>query len=377
MDAPKGSRPSNGQARDDSNIRRPPPVQASSQATAEKQKATSVPSPGIFAQAAAGLKEIISPLRSSKGTDSDDSSRYIRQLQDDLRKATVYRQKLDTRHEELRVVYGNATTKEQEACAQAQTLLQEKQGMMDYVKEMQGQLDELAKRCHESERIKQAEEVETHKLRQQLIAFKRSTMVSTKVSGQVTDEDVRSKMDMVFFSIQDFAVDVLRSSQFDDAVADGKAWLEPTRKLIAQIDTGALRKSDQALLDSAIQRVHSMLVDALPMDWTAAEGGLRKIFAAAFELFRTLHSSKALFVVEMLPAVLPHELAAFDPNTMTAINNTTEDEDALGGRSIEVSVFPVVYKFGNEVGENRDEMTIVSKAKVVVQKRPRPISSRK
>ncbi|KAK4544122.1 hypothetical protein LTR36_004620 [Oleoguttula mirabilis] len=422
----------------------------------------SAPLPGVIAQVKAGLKNLMAPLSPHQANGEEPVASRL-QLDHTVRHDPPHREQLEDRHLKLKEAFAEATKSEKQAHAQVEKLTRERRGMDEYITKMRTEFDDLADRYHESERAQQAEEAETNKLRQQLIAFKRSTLVLSRVTSQITDEDVRSKMDMVFYATQDFAVEVLRSSQLDlsrlspeastwltthrtnpdrppkscgpqvviclvsrvlvtgfamehyfgissnlpvsaainlasaiprkdcvrvmhpavtdptadGAVADGKAWLEPTRKLIAHMDEDALRKSDQSLVDTAINMLHAMLADALPINWAAVDAGLRKIFTTAFELFRALHRAKATFVVEMVPAVLPQENGAFRPDIMTAVNNSTEDEDALGGRAIKVSVFPVVYKFGNEMGENRDETTVVCKARVVVQKRPRPLSSRK
>lgn len=133
-----------------------------------------------------------------------------------------------------------------------------------------------------------------------------------------------------------------------DNITEAKAWLEPTRKYLARLDEAALQESYEALVDAAVNQLRHSLADALSKSMD--DNTLRKIFRMSLDLFRTLYGCKAVFNLWM-PAVQPQTLTIFDPNIMTAVNST-EDDDALVGRSIEVSVFPGVYKFGDEFGEN-------------------------
>lgn len=131
-----------------------------------------------------------------------------------------------------------------------------------------------------------------------------------------------------------------------------KAWLEPTRKLLETTDKVVLEKSMQSLVDRAVLHALKALSLALPAKPPAyAETRLRKTFASAFELFRMLHRSKASFQVEFSPAVLPDGASQFRAEQMQALNSVDEDS-VLEGRTIQVSVFPGVFKFGDEMGNN-------------------------
>lgn len=393
------------------------------------------------------------PSRAPPGSDSDESLPIIRQLEDDIQAAANSRQDLEARYGKLHKAFLDATAKESEARAQVQKLLQGRQEAEKYITGLHNRIDELGRCCHESQRAKQGEEAEVDKLRRQLITFKSNTTIHTNVSSQATDEEVRQRMDMIYYATQDFAVTALRGAPLGtsvlqwlshfadeaagpsrlsfearswlrthllsvdvppkscwptivvsivarvlvesftpeyyfgislslpvhaamalasnvtgqrrnitgfleetdlpavDMVADAKSWLEPTRNFISRLDETALLKSDQALVDRAIKQLHSMMAEALRLDWVAADAGLRKIFGTAFELFRALHRSKALFHIKMTPVVLPGVSSCFQIDSMTAVSSA-EDERALIGRLIEVSVFPGIYKFGNELGEN-------------------------
>ncbi|TKA79544.1 hypothetical protein B0A55_02748 [Friedmanniomyces simplex] len=149
-----------------------------------------------------------------------------------------------------------------------------------------------------------------------------------------------------------------------------KAWLEPTYTLLAGMDKEAVQKSDQALVDATVTEISHVLGPALHGKWhPAAETSLRKVSTAAFELFRTLHRSKAHFHVVFAEARSSTKTYGFSPEWMQDVANAKEDS-ALG-RPIHVSVFPSVAKFGDEMGNNQEEMTVICKARVILQKEPR------
>ncbi|KAI6845762.1 hypothetical protein KC332_g16482 [Hortaea werneckii] len=147
---------------------------------------------------------------------------------------------------------------------------------------------------------------------------------------------------------------------------DLKAWLEPTRKLMSQANDSAVKRADQCLLDATFDIIKNGLGAAALVDWKAAEPLLRKALLTAHELFRSLHHSKASFHVEMYPVRRSGSRAIFDDSLMTAINSVEEEAD-LVGQPLAVCAFPAILKYGNELGENQDEMTVVCKAQVVPQ----------
>lgn len=118
-----------------------------------------------------------------------------------------------------------------------------------------------------------------------------------------------------------------------------------------QVDEEAVRNADEMLLDAAADTLQCWLSNAIPLDWVIARPRVRKIFATAAELSRALLRSKAVFEVDMEAAVKDGVPAAFDDQTMAAVN-TAEEEAALVGRPIEVSIFPRVVKYGDEMGEH-------------------------
>lgn len=130
-----------------------------------------------------------------------------------------------------------------------------------------------------------------------------------------------------------------------------KDWLERTRKLLLQMDGEALQQADKGFETCAIEVVAKRLGDCIAVDWNASEATLRKILSSAAELFRALHSSKATFDLEMAAVRDGVDMAVFDIDNMTSVNSA-EEETALIGRPIEISVFPGIYKYGDEHGQN-------------------------
>ncbi|KAK5737793.1 hypothetical protein LTR17_006441 [Elasticomyces elasticus] len=311
------------------------------------------------------------------------------------------------------------------------------QGMKQSLKALQADHAQLQQHCHELQKARQESDAEVDKARMQLTLYKSSVSSATKITNQITDGEVCSKMDQVFYAIQGFALKTSRGAEFDiydippdihewmmahimldtipvpkslapyiiatlvaktlmasfepehyfgfspdpriSAVAevaagtkytdttDVKAWLEATRKLLQSMDSEKLQKADDILIERATSEVIRVLTPALPNGCLAgAEKTLRKISATAFELFRVLHHSKAQFRF-FLPLVDPDTgTDRFNPEQMQA-EATEEDDGALDGRPIQVSVFPAVCKFGDEMGNNQSEMTVIYKARVTLQ----------
>ncbi|KAI7551059.1 hypothetical protein KC331_g2785 [Hortaea werneckii] len=282
-----------------------------------------------------------------------------------------------------------------------------------------------------------AEEAKAADLQQQLLTFKGDIAALTRTENQLTDDEVRQKMDRVFYGIQNFFLQILRGKNLDriklpnegkasqfghtlvldtadksrlvqliiglvativaelgdperlfglptdgtllKGVADFaahmkvknvsgfKEWLQPTRKLMHEYDEEAMHEADRKLLFSACERLQVLLGDAIVLNWEIEAPRLIKILTPARDLFRALHSAKADFKVEMMPVQLGDGTVTFDTDTMTAIQSEEEETELLG-RSLQISVFPAVYKYGDEMGQNMEEVTAVCKAKVVVQK---------
>ncbi|KAI7231897.1 hypothetical protein KC330_g6192 [Hortaea werneckii] len=282
-----------------------------------------------------------------------------------------------------------------------------------------------------------AQEAKAADLQQQLLTFKGDIAASTRTENQLTDDEVRQKMDRVFYGIQNFVLEILRGKNLDriklpnegkapqlghtlvpdtadksclvqlimglvativaeladperlfglptdgtilklaadfaaymkvKKVASFKEWLQSTRKMMQEYNKAAVDEADGKLLFAACHKLQMLLGDAIVLSWEIEAPRLIKILTPARDLFRTLHSAKADFHVEMMPIQFGDGIVPFDTDTMTAVQNDEEETELLG-RALQISVFPAVYKYGNKMGQNMEEMTVVCKAKVVVQK---------
>ncbi|OTA24452.1 hypothetical protein BTJ68_11966 [Hortaea werneckii EXF-2000] len=228
-------------------------------------------------------------------------------------------------------------------------------------------VEALGRQCHETERARQAEEAEKKALERHVLMLKRDLSASTKVGNQITDDEIRQKVDKIFYSIHGFAASILRKGRLENVHRDDlKAWLEPTRKVMSQADSNAVQQADQNLLDCALDTIKRGLGASAAVDWKAAEPALRKALVTGHGLFRSLHHSKASFRMEMHPVRTGDDWTVFNDNLMTAINSL-EEEDVLVGRPLAVCAFPAIHKYGNELGENQDERTVVCRARVIPQ----------
>ncbi|KAK5695969.1 hypothetical protein LTR97_008389 [Elasticomyces elasticus] len=305
---------------------------------------------------------------------------------------------------------------------------------------------QLQQRCHEATQALEKADGEADKARTQLTRFKTSLSTMTKAKSQITDGEVCSKVDQMFYAIQDFALKASRfgtfkienlsknysewlrsfildaeaspkalnpyiiatlvsqylvarfdpeyyfgnsSDQLVGAVAqiakaaytrdvsETKAWLEPTRRLLTLIDHPMLQESDALHITDAVEEIGRTLGPLLSNEWVPkAEASLRKITTSAFELFRMLQQSNAVFRMNFTGAALPGGKCYFSPELMQAVASAEEDS-TLDGRQIQMLVFPGIFKFGDEMGNNQDEMTVICKARVVPQKESHPAGSMK
>ncbi|KAK5685783.1 hypothetical protein LTR17_026938, partial [Elasticomyces elasticus] len=100
----------------------------------------------------------------------------------------------------------------------------------------------------------------------------------------------------------------------------------------------------------------------------------RKIITAGFDLFKLLHESRAVFKIDFSGVDLFSEKNRFRTGIMQAIASD-EEEAALMRRPLQMVVFPRVFKFGNELGHNQDEMAVICKVRMVPQKEARATGS--
>ncbi|KAK5678545.1 hypothetical protein LTS10_008989 [Elasticomyces elasticus] len=364
-------------------------------------------------------------------------ARYLRQDQHDehIKECSQLRKensKIRDQHEQLRI----RSTK----------LLADANKALESRKVYKAECHQLQQRCHEASQALEKANGEADKARTQLTRFKSSLSTLTKAKSQITDGEVCSKVDQMFYSIQDFALKASRCGTFEignlrkndsewlrsfilDAetlpkalnpyiiatlvsqylvtrfdpeyyfgnssdqlvgavaqiakaaytkdVSETKAWLEPTRRLLTLIDYPMLQESDALHITDAVEEIGRTLGPPLSNKWDdKAEASLRKITTSAFELFRMLQQSNAVFRMNFTGATLPGGECYFSPELMQAVASAEEDS-ILDGRQIQMLVFPGIFKFGDEMGNNQDEMTVICKARVVPQKESHPAGSMK
>ncbi|KAK3615376.1 hypothetical protein LTR56_026624 [Elasticomyces elasticus] len=382
------------------------------------------------------IRDLFAP-RTSADIDVEEVTRKTSQLEVDLDTIVENHTALRTAYREECAEHAALTGEYEKACEHIRRLRTERDMAIEHSHKLVSERDQLQQDCHEAERSRQKAAEEAEKARTQLTSYKSELSVATKIGNQISDGEVCSRMDRLFYSIQDFAISATRSVDLDISklnkgaaiwlkdhipgvekipkahkpyiitalvaksllmrfqtdkyfglsadteitaarrlaraftgveTAGTKDWLEPTRKLLGSLDEQALQESDQALVDSMALEMHSILDPVLQGTWKpTAEKSLRKIVQSAFELFRMLHSSKALFQIEFTPAASPRGKLAFDAAMMQALASE-EDHGALRNQLLQVSVFPGVFKYGDEMGNNLDELTVICRARVILQK---------
>ncbi|KAI7081266.1 hypothetical protein KC356_g9233 [Hortaea werneckii] len=288
-------------------------------------------------------------------------------LQEKYDKHREEHDKLPEEYDKLRFASEQINARKHQTQTSIQKLATECGNAKARISNLQNEVHNLSRQCSQAHRAQCEEQELAATLHQQLLVFKKKASASARVAKQLTDDDIRSKMDTIFYSIQDFVMRALRrgpSASGDQT--DVKDWLERTRKLLLQMDRKALQQSDKALESRAIEVLKKRLGRCIAVDWNASEASLRKAFTSATELFRVLHSSKATFYLEMTSVHDGVDMAVYDFDRMTSVNSA-EEEAALIGRPIEVSVFPGIWKYGDELGQNADQMTVMCKARVISQ----------
>jgi hypothetical protein len=139
-----------------------------------------------------------------------------------------------------------------------------------------------------------------------------------------------------------------------DTVAQGvdrKQWLQATTALIGQVDPEALSEAQVRFIAKMVQDVEHSIAKAMHVNWNpTVEQELAKVFSMGLDLFRVLHRQQAAFYVQMASAMKGGKQRPFNPETMQDVDNL-EDASVLRGRPVEISVFPLLYKEGDERGE--------------------------
>ncbi|KAK3721827.1 hypothetical protein LTR37_002993 [Vermiconidia calcicola] len=148
---------------------------------------------------------------------------------------------------------------------------------------------------------------------------------------------------------------------------ESRKWLVDTRKLMLANSAQAIRAADGQLAQAMTTEAYHILRAAVHVLWSSTvEEELTRIFIAAFELYRLVHSQHARFVIEVPRVAGNSGITTFNAESMEDIGGT-EDEADLAGRALEMAIFPMVYKVGTSQGEQTNAIIVVSKAKVIAQ----------
>lgn len=147
---------------------------------------------------------------------------------------------------------------------------------------------------------------------------------------------------------------------------ENRRLLEKIRRLISDKDLSILPRAERKHVEDMVASAKQDLGDTVKAElWTKeTDELLGKIFYQVVKLYQTLHRQEARYFVDMAPA----SNWAFSPAQMEDVMDPGEGSETVKGSAIEVSVFPSVYKKGDEFGENMLLTTVVCKAKVVVKK---------
>ncbi|KAI6853570.1 hypothetical protein KC323_g9294 [Hortaea werneckii] len=246
----------------------------------------------------------------------------------------------------------------------------------------------------------------------ELLLFKKSAAASAKVTNQLGDDDVRKEFDNVFYALQDFALSTLNRSPIDysrlsDTAKDwsssyirdpsnmsreytpqnmlsllsrsvvclfepehlfgvpqealgtaakelaaemrdtpvAKAWLDLTRKVL-EIDHEAVMDADEMLVEMAVNHTD---------------------FSSVISQYRDLHCCKAIFKLRTITCRSSEGSSIFETTTMEAVASN-ENEGSFTSRPIELSIFPGIYKYGNEMCHDQHQMTVICRARAIPQK---------
>lgn len=127
-------------------------------------------------------------------------------------------------------------------------------------------------------------------------------------------------------------------------------WRAASLGLVKQGSDDASRAHGAGLTRDIHGRINKIL-DELTCSMTTEtrDKGLRSIIEQAVELSRLFRVQRAQFKVHM-PTVENEHPLIFDDETME--DTSSEDDYALDARHVECVIFPCLFKFGDETGDN-------------------------
>lgn len=126
---------------------------------------------------------------------------------------------LSKKYQELKVLHKELRAAQSGLQDQIKRLSLDHQKAEAHIGSKQKQIDELGVQCHVLQRARQADGQEINKLQQQLLVFKRGACASAKVANQLTDDEIRQKIDRVYYATQDLAVTMGRGSVLGEFIS--------------------------------------------------------------------------------------------------------------------------------------------------------------
>ena len=106
-----------------------------------------------------------------------------------------------------------------------------------------------------------------------------------------------------------------------------------------------LQIAERQFISGQCDDFYRILHRAVSIEWTpAVMNKLAVVFERAFEFYRIVLSQESQLQITLLQAMRNGQSEAFYPEDMEVLNGGMDDEGALFGRPIVVSVFPAVYK---------------------------------
>lgn len=147
-----------------------------------------------------------------------------------------------------------------------------------------------------------------------------------------------------------------RETGADRAVAgdypETKQWIDITRKLLDRHDEGILDQAESRMHNEIMFEIHRALENAATIPWTEeVQAALSKIITSTIQLFRLLHRQAARFQVRMVDAItLGGKGNRYNSAYMEDLGNEMEDDEA--DWEVGIAVFPGIFKWGDERGEN-------------------------
>lgn len=135
--------------------------------------------------------------------------------------------------------------------------------------------------------------------------------------------------------------------------SETKPWIDMTRKVIQHKHSAKLKANNESLVYRILEEVYNDLAGPSSM-WKWSEklqSALAEILQSCVDFAQLLHRQSAIYEVH-LPKVVGSagHRRKFDSTFLEDVKNG--DEEEVQNRTVEITLFPAVLKFGNERREN-------------------------